>query len=363
MDNILFMKKYAYSQSILHVTCINKDSDLPAIFWSISENDIKLIVEALRAYEKFVETKTFGNHFLKQEQNRLKFLDMFLDIPVLCIFYQSSLDYRSFSELLEMDNFTIIESKPYDKNLIEGFYSRGNRREFDYLLSRGKISLDDRLTYCLARGNNLQLVKYARELGCSWEPGVTYYAALHGNLELFKYAIEDGCQLDDSITSAAACSGNLDCLKYARELGCVWDENTTATAAKNGHLDCLRYAHENGCPWTSVVTEYAARFSYLDCLRYAHENGCPWTSVVTEYAAAGNGHLDCIRRSYLDCLRYAHENGCPWDDRTTLAATKWGKLECLQYAYENGCPLNIEECLKYSYFNCKKWLLKLKNQS
>ena len=56
----------------------------------------------------------------------------------------------------------------------------------------------------------------------------------------------------------AAADGNLEVLRFAHEIGCPWDEETCTQAAINGHLECLRYAHENGCPWNEETCSRAA---------------------------------------------------------------------------------------------------------
>ena len=70
-----------------------------------------------------------------------------------------------------------------------------------------------------------------------------------------------------NICEIAAGNGNLEVLKFAHEIGCPWDEETCTQAAINGHLDCLKYAHENGCPWNSTTSVVAAKNGKLECFR------------------------------------------------------------------------------------------------
>jgi len=91
-----------------------------------------------------------------------------------------------------------------------------------------------------------------------------------------------------------------------------WDENTCEEISKKGDVDLLRYAHENGCKWNEHTCASASLHGQLECLKYAHEHGCRWNKQ-TCYCASINGHLKC--------LRYAHENGCPIDMNECLKGT------------------------------------------
>jgi len=41
-------------------------------------------------------------------------------------------------------------------------------------------------------------------------------------------------------------NGHLEVLQWALELGCLWDPLTSAYAARAGHRDVLRWAREHG---------------------------------------------------------------------------------------------------------------------
>src|SRR5205085_11975625 len=70
--------------------------------------------------------------------------------------------------------------------------------------------------------------------------------------------------------------GNLEVLKWARENGCSWNVSTCENAASGGHLEVLKWAHENACPWDKWTCEKAAQGGHLEVLKWARENGCAW---------------------------------------------------------------------------------------
>lgn len=98
----------------------------------------------------------------------------------------------------------------------------------------------------------------------------------------------------DELTCArAAESGNLEMLKWARRLGCPWDKRICELAAEGGHLEVLKWARHEGCPWDGLTCAYAARGGHLDVLKWATENGCPWDQRTLEWAAE-NGQSEAL---------------------------------------------------------------------
>ena len=72
--------------------------------------------------------------------------------------------------------------------------------------------------FSAARGDHLEVLKWARENGCDWEEYTSIYAASNGHLEVLKWAIENGCPIDI-----------VECVKIAKE---------------NNHLNILKYLKE-----------------------------------------------------------------------------------------------------------------------
>ena len=204
---------------------------------------------------------------------------------------------------------------------------------------------------------NLELVKWCREKGCDWYPGICIHAAYSGHIEILKWVRNNGCarknmQLcciffrscekvcvhtlfpapwDSDTIFLAAMYGQLETLKYAYENGCPMTSDIWGCAAIRGHLDILIYLRKNGCPypWDENTCSAAAVGGHLEVLKWAYKNGCPWDEITCANAAYG-GHLEV--------LKWARENGCPWNSLTCTQAKLNGHLEVLKWAQENGCP-------------------------
>jgi len=136
-------------------------------------------------------------------------------------------------------------------------------------------------------------------------------AAIEGKLEILKWGEHSGYKLntilDCDIMVQAALHGHLEVMKYLRQLGISWNERTCAMAAKNGHLELLKWARANQCPWDAWTCAYAAMNGHLELLKWARANQCPWDEWTCALAAT-NGHLEL--------LKWARSNGCRWNKQT-----------------------------------------------
>ena len=181
---------------------------------------------------------------------------------------------------------------------------------------RRKYKPDVMTFQAVARGGNMDAIRWLREHKCPW------YEEYGPNARI------NACR-------GAAEGGHLNVLTWLRNEGCPWNEWTCEGAAEGGYLDVLKYAHENGCPWDERTCRKAAEGGHLDMLKYAHENGCPWGAMTCASAAI---------EGRLDVLKYAHENGCPWDKLTCWIAAARGHFDVLKYARANGCPWSKRDC-------------------
>ena len=116
----------------------------------------------------------------------------------------------------------------------------------------GSELTQERFCFQLAQTNNLEFLKWAREVKqCAWDDETISIPAFEGNLEMVKYCVENDCPMHADACSQAASKGHLAILKYLREHDCPWDSKTCLFAHDNDHIDCshcLHYAIEHRCP-------------------------------------------------------------------------------------------------------------------
>ena len=145
------------------------------------------------------------------------------------------------------------------------------------------------LTWCISRGYQLSS---RTSLDAAWA----------GNMEVMRHLVQLQCPLDVGVFSPAIKQGNLELVKFLKESGLSWNHRATWRAARAGHLDIVKYLHENGCPWDEGTCWRAAKGGHLDVLEYLHENGCPWDDKTCFWAA---------KKAYVHVLTWAIANGCP----------------------------------------------------
>jgi len=157
--------------------------------------------------------------------------------------------------------------------------------------------------------------------GSTEEPRVSI-APFCQSVSTFVWAVANGCPWHFANTCRTlARGGNLEVLRWAREHGCPWDAWTCAYAARGGHPEVLRWAREHYCPWDNLTCLSAAQSGHLTVLRWAREHDCSWHVRACALAAQG-GHLQV--------LRWAWQHGLPWSDDTCESAAEGGHLEVLK---------------------------------
>jgi len=165
-------------------------------------------------------------------------------------------------------------------------------------------------------------------------------AASSGHLEILKWLRANGFSWDTTTCFNTAMKGQLEILQYLHENGCLWNEWTCSLAAETGHLDVLKYVRsvDNKCPWSALTFKNAAMNGHLEIVVWLHENGCP-TDWKASVAAAENGHLNVLK--YL-------RNAYPDDhlDRTYAMAGS-NHPEVLAYLHETGCPFEFPDQCTY----------------
>ena len=121
-------------------------------------------------------------------------------------------------------------------------------------------------------------------------------------LEELKSLLQNHFPLPQETCFWAAKHGHLEVLKFARGVGCPWNADTCTAAAMNGHLEVLQWARENGCPWDEKTCTAAAWQGRLKVLRWARANECPWDEDTCLTWAKAGGHLEV--------QKWVIENGC-----------------------------------------------------
>jgi hypothetical protein len=65
-----------------------------------------------------------------------------------------------------------------------------------------------------------------------------------------------------SIFHLSSLTFEIEFLKYAHTLGCTWNFELSICAAIGGELECLKYLHESGCTRNAIVCTKAGNFIF-----------------------------------------------------------------------------------------------------
>ena len=104
-------------------------------------------------------------------------------------------------------------------------------------------------------------------------------AANNGNLEVLQWGQGSGHELETMFKKGdiadVAWEGHMEIVKYLRQLGISWDEDTCAHAAVSGYLELLKWARLKKCPWNEDTCSLTALNEHLELLKWARANQCP----------------------------------------------------------------------------------------
>eukprot|EP01117_Protostelium_nocturnum_P013338 TRINITY_DN4968_c0_g1_i1.p1 TRINITY_DN4968_c0_g1~~TRINITY_DN4968_c0_g1_i1.p1 ORF type:complete len:392 (+),score=128.58 TRINITY_DN4968_c0_g1_i1:147-1322(+) len=194
-----------------------------------------------------------------------------------------------------------------------------------------------------AVGGHISIIEYCKNNDKEWDeyaalPLIAMRAAENGRLEVVKWAVDNKLPLEEeSICSLAALNGHLDVIKYARSIGLSWNAQTCSCAAERGHRNVIEWARQNNCKWDAQVCESAAQGGQWEMLKWLREEGAPWDErVCSAIGIKGN----------LEMLKWAKNNGAPWDKSTTTSLAGSGNVEALKWAVDNAAPFVKEDMMK-----------------
>jgi len=145
----------------------------------------------------------------------------------------------------------------------------------------------------IASHGYLNILRWARDLGCPWDERVCNNAAQQGHLDILEYAVDAGCSDWQEAFGFAARQGYLKILEWGRKRGGAWNGWIACEAARGGQLEVLKWMKADGCHLPAGVCESAAEGGHLHVLIWAREQKCPWDESVCASAAEA-GHLDLL---------------------------------------------------------------------
>ena len=356
------------NHSPIHTKCYNKGVSLHDM--ELPRTHRKLLFLLFAHYNT--------RQFTRKQVATLRYLDSYLDIPLIEAVLDTESSFHSFHRLVT-NHCTVIPLKyKNNRDLVIECIQHDSVATYQKALEFGcKPPLHYTQTGLAIMFGSLNILTYlASQHLLDWnEWSCSNATACRYDFMPTCICFTGNCFFNDTDTSfmhRKTCSKSLinhvkedkvlACLLFTIPSGCPTNVLTCAYAAAHGRLDCLKYLHEQECPWDEVTCIYAAANGHIDCLRYAHEHGCQWTASVC---------IEAIRNGQLECLQYAHDHGCEWAETTFTLAAELGRYECLTYLATHRryvysklvTEVAIKYAQKYNHTNCATYLSKLMTQN
>jgi len=229
-----------------------------------------------------------------------------------------------------MDNFILMHIMSFmdDVSII---MMRASCRQFRLVQGRSTGQMTNIIPYAI-KHDNLELLKYACELGHPWKYVIGKYAPLCAESPVCKEYIHENFCTKDSMIIHTGMQYNVGyfirCAIELFEHGCPLNELSMIYIIQYCTVKELKKLCKLGAPLSVQVFNIACERTYTAFLECLYKFKCPWNETTSATAADFNSNL-----------QYLHKNGCPWDETTCIAAARKDRVILLKYAHENGCPL------------------------
>lgn len=259
-------------------------------------------------------------------------------------------------------------------------------------LRRESCEWDSAVTKYVARKGRLDLIQYFEQHGYQLHADTGLCALSCGHIAIFEHLYPDKNRWTEKDMWTAAGCGKVEVVKYLRDRGCSWDLHVFKHAVRRNHINVVKYLYDNGChPGKQTVVDvvrvgnlemlqyiirwapaYSMTAAVTMAVKYGHYDIMLWLIGTHTYQVDGreiymdlthgmrtcnipgrsNQH-DRIDRStqYMQILKYlcAHDPNHHYLDNTIDTVVKSGCRDMVKYLYELGCawtPHTFDMALK-----------------
>jgi hypothetical protein len=175
----------------------------------------------------------------------------------------------------------------------------------------------------------------------------TFAGALHvGNIPLLRrYRAVVGA-LKPEHARVLAGNGHVEALKWARDEGVEFPPGICAVAASSGKVDVLKYCKESGEPFSSDIMFNAVKSGSVECVEYCLKSlKVPW----------GANAIGMASKTSPEMLKYCLDNGAPEDPDAIRKACSCTDLDVVKVFAESSHPFpSTEETITLITYNARK---------
>jgi hypothetical protein len=147
--------------------------------------------------------------------------------------------------------------------------------------------------------------------------------AKYGYLEIMKYL---KYEFKENIFSSSV--NNLELLKWLKEMKCPWNVRTFDKAASYCDIETLQWLKDNECPWDYNTFIFACGHNNVSVLEWLNKNKCPIKNDEKPLIyAVSNGKLDNV--IWLHAVKFSAHS------LLIKYACISGNIQILDFLYEN----------------------------
>ena len=207
----------------------------------------------------------------------------------------------------------------------------GNLENFKYAYMNSNHGID--ILGCALSEGQLNIAKYALEMGYQWNQDCTTLCYDMNTLESIKFLNENGGKLSNTCIDNLYRRCSLEALMYVNENIAPTNTANLNTLISYLYLEKVKYFISIGVPWGHTSMKYIPSYGSFETVKYLHINGCPWHSSITTCLYVNKD---------IKGLKYVLKHGCPWDPCLTLSedCTYRSMLKLLKYVISKGCPVH-----------------------
>lgn len=200
--------------------------------------------------------------------------------------------------------------------------------EFRGSISPGEIENSKKLS-CkyAAKMNNLELLKWALNMGCPRDECEIRYAIQNGNLDMVKYIYQTGLKETGLEYGYAAESNKMNIFYWLVDKKFKYKSDSSELACNSGNLGALKIFRSRKFPISDRCAEIVASEGNLKILQWLYDIEIPMKKRTAEFAAL-NGHLN-ILIWLSDKLKFGNS--------VFKAAVSGRNIECLEYLFKQQC--------------------------
>ena len=237
-------------------------------------------------------------------------------------------------EYLQQEDKSIV----WDERVYNAAAYHGNIKTLTYLCKQPSYNpiMNTKLCAFAVDGGQFEMLKFSISLGFPVTLSIGRRAAILGDIRTLKYLHENNLHIDRFCLSKACLNNQVETIKYLRDIGTLWCGTECESAAAKNHLELLIWLSEEGCLLSDDCFYSAVKNNNLEMVKFCLSKGI----VVDKhsYYVAGKASLEILKY-----LKEQDGNTFNWNNMHWIPSCS--SVEKMKWFNEEVQPLDTSSCL------------------